>query len=78
MKQIFVLAMMFFCCNLSSVNLLKCVSINNQECKVRPEIVTVASLYFILLVLEQVNAVVVVTISMIPMQNCVFLMLLKF
>ena len=37
----------------------------------------VASLYFILLELKQVNAVVVVTTSMIPMQNCVFLMLLK-
>ena len=30
----------------------------------------VTSLYFILLVLEQVNAMVVVIISMIPMQNC--------
>ena len=32
---------MFFGCNLSSVNSLECVSINNQECKVRPEIVNV-------------------------------------
>ena len=32
-----------FCCNLSSVNLLECVSMNNQECKVRPEIVNVNS-----------------------------------
>ena len=29
--------------NLSSVNSLECVSINNQECKVRPEIVNVNS-----------------------------------
>ena len=38
-KRIFVSAMMFFSCNLSSVNPLKCISVNNQECKVRPEIV---------------------------------------
>ena len=42
-KQIFVSAIMFFGCNLSSVNPLKCVSINNQECKVRPEIVNLNS-----------------------------------
>ena len=40
-KQIFVSAMMFFDCNLSSVNPLQCVSMNNQECKVRPGIVNV-------------------------------------
>ena len=58
---------------------LKCISTNNQECKVRPEIVNVNidEPFFILLILKQVNAVVVVTISMIPMQNCVFPMLLK-
>ena len=38
-KQIFVSAMMFFGCNLSSVNPLECVSMNNQEFKVRPETV---------------------------------------
>ena len=43
MKQIFVSTMMFFGCNLSSVNPLECVSMNNQECKVRPEIVNVNS-----------------------------------
>ena len=42
-KRIFVSAMMFFGCNLSSVNLLECVSMNNQECKVREEIVNVDS-----------------------------------
>ena len=36
-KQIFNLAMMLFGYNLSSVNLLKCISMNNQECNVRPE-----------------------------------------
>ena len=38
-QRIFASAMMFFSCNLSSVNPLKCISVNNQECKVRPEIV---------------------------------------
>ena len=41
-KQIFVLTLMFFG-SLSSVNPLECVSMNNQECKVRPEIVNVNS-----------------------------------
>ena len=79
-KQIFISAMMFFGCNLSNVNSLKCVPVNNQECKIRPEIVNVNSdmnLYFLLLVLKQVNAAVVVIISMIYLQNCVFLRLLK-
>ena len=34
---------MYFGCNLSSVDSLECVSISNQECKVRPEIVNVSS-----------------------------------
>ena len=42
-KQIFVSAMMFFGCNLSSVNPLERVLMNNLECKVRPEIVNVNS-----------------------------------
>ena len=40
-KQIFISATMFFGCNLSDVNSLKCVSMNTQECRVRPEIVNV-------------------------------------
>ena len=39
-KQIFVSTLMFFG-SLSSVNLLECVSMNNQKCIVRPEIVNV-------------------------------------
>ena len=35
--------MIFFGCDLSSVNSLKCISISNQKCKVRPEIVNVNS-----------------------------------
>ena len=48
LKQIFVLAMMFFSCKVLNVNSLKYVPMNNQECKVRPKILTVMSLYFIL------------------------------
>ena len=42
-KRIFVSTMMFFSCNLSNVNPLECISMNNQECKVRPGIVNVNS-----------------------------------
>ena len=41
-KQIVISTMMFFS-SLSSVNLLECVSMTNQECKVRPEIVNINS-----------------------------------
>ena len=42
-KLIFVPAIMFFVCNLWSVNPLECVSTNNQVCKARSEIVNVNS-----------------------------------
>ena len=42
-KQIFVSVMIFFGSNLSSVNPLECVLMNNQKCKVRPELVNVNS-----------------------------------
>ena len=42
-KRIFVSIMMLFGCNLSSVNLLEYVSMNNRESKVRPEIANVNS-----------------------------------
>ena len=62
-KQIFVSAMMFFV-SLLSMNLLECVSVNNQKCKIRLEIVNANSNepFLIHLALKQVNAVVVVTI----------------
>ena len=49
----------------------------NKECKVRPEIINVNGdePVFYLLVLKQVNVAVVVTVSMIHMQKCTFLML---
>ena len=43
MKQVFVSAIMFVGYNLSRVNSLECISMNNQECEVRPEIVNVNS-----------------------------------
>ena len=42
-KKCFFTTVIFFGCNLSNVNSLKCVSMNNQECRVRPEIVNVNS-----------------------------------
>ena len=71
--------MKFCSCNLSNVNPLKCVSMNNQECKIRPEIVNVNSNKPVSFTfsIKQVNAVVVVIISITHMQSCVLLMLLK-
>ena len=43
MKQIFVSAIMLFSYNLSKVNPLECISMKNQKCKVRPEIVNLNS-----------------------------------
>ena len=50
---------------------------NNQECRVRLQIVNVNGddPVFFSLVLKQVNAVAVATISTIHAQNCVLLML---
>ena len=41
LKRIFLLTMMLFGCNLFSVNPIERVSMNNQECKIRPEIFNV-------------------------------------
>ena len=62
---------------LTSLHLLSCISMNNQECRIRPQIVNVNSEepVFSLLILKQVNAVVVVTISIIHIQNCALLIL---
>ena len=54
-KKVFVVAMTFFNFNLSNANSLECVSINNQECKIRSEIINVNTnepLYFIPIVLQ--------------------------
>ena len=76
-NQIFISKMRFFRCFSSNLNSLKCISMNNQECKIRIEIVNINSLHFNLTVLKQINAVAVVITSMIHVQKSVFLMLLK-
>ena len=38
-KKCFFTAMPFFNFNLSNVNYLECISMNNQECEIRPEII---------------------------------------
>ena len=61
---------------LTDVNSLSCISINNQECKRRPQFVNVNSDEpFFPFSIKRVNAVVVVRILMIHMQKHVFLML---
>ena len=74
-KKVFHIRSLFLWSWVSTIPL-SCISMNNQVCKVRPQtmILIVMSLYFILLVLEQVNVVAVVITSMIPMQKYVFLM----
>ena len=42
-KQKFVSAMVFFSYNVLNVNPLKCVSMSNQECKIRLEIININS-----------------------------------
>ena len=56
---------------------LSCISMNNQAYKTRPEIinVTVIILYFIFLVLKNVNVLANVIIFMIHTQRYVFLIL---
>ena len=64
---------------LTSVNLLSCISMNNQECKVRPQIVNLNrdEPVFFPFSIKTSKSVVVATISIIHMENCVFLILLK-
>ena len=40
-KKCFFTAMTSFTFNLSNVNSLECVSMKNQECKIRPEIINI-------------------------------------
>ena len=40
-KQVFVVAMTFFGFNPLGVNSLECISLNNQECKIRSEIINI-------------------------------------
>ena len=68
-----------FLSTLTSVNMLRCISMNNQECKVRPQIVNVNGddpVYFRLSI-KTSKCSGVVTILITHAQNCVFLMLQK-
>ena len=61
-------------------NSIKCVSINNQECKIRQQIINVNSnepSFYPCSVEKKIDVAVVVTLLMIHMQKFVFLMLLK-
>ena len=51
-KNVFVVSMTFLGCNVLNVNPLKCVSMNNQECKVRPEVININSNNFITFILS--------------------------
>ena len=75
-KKMFVAAMSLF-----SYNTLNCVSMNNQECKVRTEIMNInsnePSFYLYSVKIRKCNGRNNVIMSMIHMQNYVFLMLVK-
>ena len=68
-KKVFVVAMTFFAWNVLNTNPLKCISMNNQNCRVRPQIVDFNNdepVFF---------PFTIKTISMIYMQKCAFVML---
>ena len=79
-KRVFTSVIMLFS-SLSSANSLKCISINNQECKVRPEIASINSnepiFFYPYSIRTGKDVVVVVIVLMIPMGNYAFPMLLK-
>ena len=65
---------MFFGCSLPSGSLLKCISMTNQECKLRPKIGNFSSderVFYSFNIKKQVNAVVVVIMSKIHKQKYV-------
>ena len=76
-KKNFFTALMIFGCNRVRVNPLKFVSINNQECEVRPEIININSNEPLFYPLSSGNVMVVALILMILMRNYVFPMLSK-
>ena len=68
-KKVFVVAMTFSGWNVLNTNPLKCISMNNQNCRVRPQIVDFNNdepVFF---------PFTIKTISMIYMQKCAFVML---
>ena len=78
-KKIFIAAMTLVgCCELNPIPL-KCVSISNQECKVRPDMMNINSneSCFIFTVLLSIDVVVAAMTLKILMLNYKFLMLSK-
>ena len=74
----FSIAMTFFSCNVLNGALLKCVSMINQECKIRSEIININSnepLFYSDSI--NMNTLLISLISSIHMQSYVLLMLLK-
>ena len=71
--------MMFFGCNLSNMNSLECVSMNDQKSKVRPKTVNINSNkpVFYPFSIRTSKCIGSCNNTMIPVQNCVFRMLLK-
>ena len=61
----------------TNVNSLSCISMTNQECKTRPQVVNVNGdePVFFPFIIETINAVAVVVMLIIRMQKFVFLML---
>ena len=76
-KLIYYSAMIYFGCSWPSVNSYQCISINNQGGKIRPQIVNLNSEepVFFPFSIKISKCSVVVTISMIHMQSCVFMLL---
>ena len=78
-EKVLVVAMSFFSCSVFNVNSLKYVSMNNQEGKIRLDVISINSngplFYPYSNLVRKCNVVVI--ISMIHTQNGVFLMLLK-
>ena len=75
-KKIFISALMYFV-NLSNVNSLECISMENQECKVRPEIVNFNSnnpiFYPFSIKIIMLLIIIIVIILMIYVQKFAFL-----
>ena len=74
----FSIAMTFFSCNVLNGALSKCVSMINQECKIRSEIININSnepLFYSYSI--NMNTLLISLISLIHMQSYVLLMLLK-
>ena len=77
-KKCFFTVMTFFSFIVLNVNSLECISMNNQECKIRSEIINVNTSEPIFYPYSiTVNAKVVTILLMTQMLNYVFLILLK-